>query len=142
MRIPWIGQCSTSEIMAWRDHLYQNLDTDSESIEQQAEFLLCQDVCQPESRSGRKVGRLGLWLALQKGAETKLRGAGKHGKGEEFEEDDELGSGEDELEVKEEWLSDLQRARQAIFEEELRQDRLEEWEVLGNGFIDSEPVLA
>ena len=60
LRQPWMGQCSTSEILAWRDHLYQHIDCESSVVEEQDELLMCQDLCQPESRTGRKVARVGL----------------------------------------------------------------------------------
>ena len=65
-RQPWLRQCSPSEILAWRDHLYRNLDTVSDIKEEMNSFSMCQEVYQPESRTGRKVARVGLWLALQK----------------------------------------------------------------------------
>ena len=45
LRQPWMGQLSTSETMAWRDHLYHNLDCESEVIEEQDELYMCQDLC-------------------------------------------------------------------------------------------------
>ena len=42
---PWIGQCSSSELLAWRDFCYRNILSGSEVIELKNEFLLCQILC-------------------------------------------------------------------------------------------------
>ena len=51
---PWINRCNNSLILAWRDHIYKDIKTESTVLELAGEFSFSQDIfkSQPTVRIG------------------------------------------------------------------------------------------
>ena len=70
---PWTNQCSNSLILAWRDHIFQNITMESTEYELAGDYSLSRDLfVKPVVRTGL-LAKLQAWVAKELHPDEKQR---------------------------------------------------------------------